>query len=65
MSPEKTVTGKSADGFKPATQAAVEEWESQRGGPPEEVTRLQVVEMYVDVGSASVHDYVAVLRPVG
>lgn len=63
MSPEETVTGKSTDGFKAAAQDAVEKWERGRGGPPEEVTTLRV-EMHVRVGSASVHDYIAVLRPV-
>jgi hypothetical protein len=56
VSPEQTVSGRSSDGFKAATHAAVEVWEHQRGGLPKEVTRLQVVEMYVNVGSASVHD---------
>jgi hypothetical protein len=65
VSPEETVTGRSTDGFKAATENAVKEWESRRGGPPEEVTTLRVVEMHVRVGSASVHDYISVLGPVG
>lgn len=63
VSPDETVTGSSTDGFKAAAEDAVKRWEEGRGGAPEEVTRLRV-EMHVRVGSNSVHDYIAVLRPV-
>lgn len=56
-----TYMGISEDGFRAATEAAVEEYEGRHGIPDEPVT-LKVVEMYVTVHNP-IHDYRVVLGP--
>jgi hypothetical protein len=57
-----TYLGISDDGFKAATQAAVDDYEERHGGPPAEPVRLKVLEMYVTVHNP-IHDYRVVLGP--
>jgi hypothetical protein len=56
------IVGRSSEGFAAAAQDAVAKWEGQRGRPPDELTTLRVVNMYVTVSSSSFHDYVVALR---
>lgn len=64
MPTDMTFTGKSRDSFAAAAQKAVDEWERDQGGPPEEETKLRVVEMYVTVRNP-IHDYIVVLGTGG
>lgn len=60
-----TYLGISEDGFKAATQAAVEEYERVNGLPPEgEPVTLRVVEITVTVRNP-LHDYRVLLGPSG
>jgi flavin-binding protein dodecin len=61
---DPVITGRSHDSFAAAAQNAVQKWEDQRGGPPDERTTLRVIDMYVDVDNA-IHDYIVVLRTGG
>jgi len=56
-----TYLGISEDGFRSATEKAVEDYEDRNGIPDEPVT-LKVVEMYVTVHNP-IHDYRVVLGP--
>jgi hypothetical protein len=56
------VFGRSSESFALAAQKAVDEWEGQRGGPPDQLTTLRVVDMYVTVKQTSFHDYVVALK---
>jgi hypothetical protein len=64
MPTDKTFTGHSRESFAAAAQNAVEEWERDRGGPPDEETTLRVVELYVTVHNP-IHDYIVVLGAGG
>ncbi len=64
MPTDKTFRGHSRDSFAAAAQNAVEEWERDRGGPPDEETTLRVVELYVTVHNP-IHDYIVVLGAGG
>jgi hypothetical protein len=64
MPMDKTFRGKSRESFAAAAQDAVDQWESDRGGPPDEETTLRVVEMYVTVRNP-IHDYIVVLGAGG
>ena len=55
--------GISEDGFRAATEKAVEEYEDRNGVPEEPVT-LSVLEMYVTVHNP-IHDFRVVLGPGG
>jgi hypothetical protein len=54
--------GISEEGFRRATEAAVEEYEEAHGGPPPEPVTLRVVDMYVTVHNP-IRDYRVVLSP--
>jgi hypothetical protein len=54
--------GISEEGFRAATEAAVEDYERTRGGPPPEPVTLRVVDMYVTVHNP-IRDYRVVLSP--
>lgn len=56
--------GVSEEGFKAATQAAVDEYERAHGGPPPEPVALRVLDMYVIVHNP-IRDYRVVLSPGG
>jgi hypothetical protein len=56
------VFGRSSESFALAAQKAVDEWEGQRGGPPDQLTTLRVVDMYVTVKQTSFHDYIVALK---
>jgi hypothetical protein len=58
------VVGRSHASFAAAAQKAVEEWERQRGAPPEKPTTLRVVDMYVTVHNP-IGDYIVVLGTGG
>jgi hypothetical protein len=61
---DPVIIGRSDKSFAAAAQRAVEEWESQQGGPPREPTTLRVVEMYVTVHNP-IGDYIVVLGSGG
>jgi hypothetical protein len=57
------VFGRSEDGFAEAAKNAVAEWERRRGGSPDELTTLRVVDMYVTVSAEhSFHDQIVGLE---
>ena len=64
MSVDPVGIGRSDKSFAAAAQNAVDQWESQRGGPPEEPTTLKVLELYVTVHNP-IGDYIAVLGTGG
>ena len=64
MSLDPVIVGKSRASFAAAAEKAVEEWERQRGGAPEEETTLRVVDMYVTVHNP-IGDYIVVLGTGG
>jgi hypothetical protein len=55
------IFGRSNESFAVAAQNAVEEWEARRGGPPDELTTLRIVDMYV-TAHRSFHDYIVALK---
>ena len=60
---EPIVFGRSEVSFAAAAQDAVAEWERRRGGSPDELTTLRVVDMYVTVSAGhSVHDHIVALE---
>jgi hypothetical protein len=59
---DPVIVGRSNVSFAAAAEQAVAKWEDQRGGPPDEPTRLKVVEMYVTVRNP-IGDYIVVLGP--
>lgn len=61
---DPVIIGRSEKSFAAAAERAVEEWESQRGGPPDEPTTLRVVEMYVTVHNP-IGDYIVALGTGG
>jgi hypothetical protein len=60
-SPVEAYLGISEEGFRAATEAAVEAYERARGVPPEPVA-LRVVDMYVTVHNP-IRDYRVMLSP--
>ena len=64
VSIDPVITGRSRASFAAAAQKAVEEWERQRGGPPDEPTTLRVIDMYVTVHNP-IGDYIVVLGTGG
>ena len=61
---DPVVVGRSRNSFADAAQNAVDKWENQRGGAPDEPTTLRVVDMYV-VSEGHIGDYIVVLRTGG
>ena len=64
MSIDPVIVGKSHGSFAAAAQNAVQEWERQRGGAPDEVTTLRVIDTYVTVHNP-IGDYIVVLGTGG
>jgi hypothetical protein len=58
---EPIVFGRSPESFAAAAQNAVDEWEKRRGGAPDELTTLRVVDIYV-TAEHSFHDYIVALE---
>jgi hypothetical protein len=61
---DPVVVGRSRGSFAQAAEDAVQKWEAQRGGEPDEPTTLKVVDMYV-VSEGHIGDYIVVLRTGG
>jgi flavin-binding protein dodecin len=61
---DPVVVGRSSESFARAAQNAVDTWEEQRGGEPDEPTTLKVVDMYV-VSEGHIGDYIVVLKTGG
>jgi hypothetical protein len=57
---DPVVVGRSDQSFAKAAQNAVDQWEEQRGGAPDEPTTLKVLELYVTV-HGPIGDYIVVL----
>jgi hypothetical protein len=69
---DPVVVGRSRNSFAQAAQDAVNKWESQRGGAPDETVTLRVIDMYVTAepegpaeSGGHIGDYIVVVRPGG